>query len=215
MRQRFLPLAAGFALVALAQAGTAQGAAFGCGDLGNPFGPFDYRIVPTDSRRVVEQHHFTARVETLQQGQSSNLGGDIDYTLRAMPNHPRALMSMARLSIKEKKERPSGANYSAECYFDRAIRFVPDDPMPHLIYAIYLQEHGRPAEVKQQLKIAEELRKDPTSYDLDYNLGLLYLDVGDYERARIAAKRAYALGAPFPALKRKLKAAGKWGPDEG
>ena len=64
-------------------------------------------------------------------------------------------------------------------------------------------------EVKSQLAEAERLRGDPGSFDFDYNLGLLYFDVGDYDRATVAASRAYALGAPFDALKKKLKGVGR------
>ena len=35
-------------------------------------------------------------------------------------------------------------------------------------------------------------------------------EIGNYDRSLEAAKRAYALGAPLPALQNKLKAAGKW-----
>lgn len=207
-RAGFLPhiMAAAFAFCAA----SAHAALYGCGDLANAYGPFDYRVVPPASRNIVEAFHFTPKVEMLQGGQSGVIGGDLDYTLRAMPNHPRALLSVARLSIKQKTENPQGMHYPVECYFDRAIRFVPDDPMPHLIYAIYLKDHKRLGDVKQQLAEAERLRSDPTSYDFDYNLGLLYIDVGDYDKAAIAAQRAYSLGAPFPALMNKLKAKGKW-----
>lgn len=182
---------------------------YACGDLSNAFGPFDYRVVAPNNREVVETHHFTPQVETLRSGQSSYLGGDIDYTLRAMPNHPRALLSMVRLGQKEKTDRTQGSHFSVECYLDRAIRFAPDDPMPRLIYAMYLRPLKRTAEMRQQLDEAIRLRGEPTSSDLDYNAGLLYFELGDYDKAAAAAKRAYALGAPFPALKNKLKSVGK------
>ena len=190
-------------------AGSAQAAAYACGDLQNAFGPFDYRTVPPDNRHVVEVHHFTPQVETLRTGETGPIGSDLDYTLRVMPNHPRALMAMVRLGVKEKTERTRGSHFSVECYLDRAIRMAPDDPMPHMIYAIYLKPTKRTAEIRQQLDEAVRLRGDPTSFDLDYDLGLLYFEVGDYDKAATAAQRAYELGAPFPALKNKLKSVGK------
>lgn len=180
-----------------------------CGDLANGYGPYDYRTIPAANRTIVERVHFTSKVEMLREGATSAVGGDIDYTLRAMPNHHRALMSLVRLGMKEKTDRPAGASYTIECYFDRANRLAPDDPTPYLIYAIYLHNKKRNAEMKQALDRAASLRSNPTNFEFDYNLGLLYFDAQEYDKSAAAAKRAYALGAPFPALKNKLKSVGK------
>ena len=191
----------------------ANGAAlYGCGELysAEQFGPFDYRSIPAQPKRLVEGAHFTPTVEGLKRGKSSSLGGDIDYTLRAIPNHPRALMAMSRLGMRLKTERPVGNTHSIECYFERAIRFVPDDPMPHLLYAIYLKDRKRIADANQELANAEKLRGDVSNYDFDYNLGLVYFDVGNYEKSALHAKRAYELGASLPGLKKKLESVGKW-----
>src|SRR5437867_1540176 len=68
------------------------------GDCGNPFqnayGPFDYRTATGDQKTIVEAHHFTSEVESLHAGITGSIGAEIDYTLRAFPNHPRALMAM-------------------------------------------------------------------------------------------------------------------------
>ena len=183
-----------------------------CGELRaiGQFGPYDYRSIPGDAKYLVESAHFTPKVEGLASGNTSSIAGDLDYTLRAIPNHPRALLALTRLVTRQKTERLAGARFPAECYFDRAMRMAPDDPMPHVIYASYLKGHQRMADAKQQLAEAERLRGEPASFDFDYNLGLLYLEVGEPNKAAVAAKRAYALGAPFPALMKKLKAAGKW-----
>jgi hypothetical protein len=202
------------ALLGVAGAAHAQATlnSYICGPLNAPgqYGPFDYRTITSEVRHRVEDYHFTTDVETLRHGASSAVGGDIDYTLRVFPNSPRALLAMSRLSSKLKSERPQGAKYATECYFERAMRFTPDDPMPHLIYASYLKDRQRKNEVMQQLDQATQLRGEPTGFDLDYNLGLLYYDVGAYDKSVVAARRAYALGAPLPALMKKLKAAGKW-----
>lgn len=186
---------------------------FVCGALNPPgqFGPYDYRTVPPDVRHKVEDYHFTPLVESTKGGATgATAGGDIDYTLRAFPNNPRALLAVARYAERMKTERPSGLRFPTECYFERAIRFTPDDGMPHLLYASYLKERKRLAEARGQLDEAERLRGEPTNFDFDYNLGLMYFDVGSYDKSLEAAKRAYALGAPLPALMRKLKSAGKW-----
>ncbi len=186
---------------------------FSCGDLAPPgqYGPFDYRTAPPDVRHRVEDYHFTPDVESAKRGATgTTAGGDIDYTMRAFPNNPRALLAVARYAARMKSDRPSGLRFPAECYYERAIRFMPDDPMPHVLYAHFLNERKRTAEVRAQLDEAERLRGDPSNFDLDYNIGLLYFDIGVYDKSLDAAKRAYALGAPLPALEKKLKASGKW-----
>ena len=99
---------------------------FSCGSLQNAYGPFDYRN-DKDKLGVVEAYHFSTEVASLIKGKSGSLGGDIDYTLRAFPNHPRALMAMVQLGWREKTTKVSGAQYSVECYLHRAIRFRDDD----------------------------------------------------------------------------------------
>lgn len=185
---------------------------FACGSVGvgSGYGPFDYRTVSSEIRHRVEDYHFTPKVEASIDGNTGTFGGDVDYTLRAFPNNPRALLSISRWSLNHRTERVPGARWTTECYFERARRFQPNDPMPYVIYAAYLRDRKRMAEVRPQLDEAERLRGDQSGFDFDYNLGLLYFDVGAYEEAQTAAKRAYALGAPMPGLQKKLQAAGKW-----
>lgn len=181
-----------------------------CGELTNAYGPFDY----TDSNDkkhklpVVEQHHFNSNVEKLISGQTGYLGGDLDYTLRAFPNHHRALVAIAKLALREKTRKPRGAQYSAECYFDRAIRFKPNDGAVRTIYSNHLMKLGKPDEALVQLK--EAVNFQPENPNINYNLGLFYEQRKDYEQAKIYAKKAYELGFPLPGLKNKLMEAGKW-----
>lgn len=185
-------------------------AALGCGELQNAYGPFDYRTATKSQKNLVEGAHFTSEVETLVRGNTGYLGSDIDYTLRVFPNNPRALLAMSRLAMKEKVELPKGAHYPVECYFDRAFRMAPDDPMPRLIYGMHLKDRNRREEALSELDSAAELKKESTSYEFPYNIALIYFDLGQYEKAVEYAKQAYALGAPFPGLRNKLVAAGKW-----
>jgi Tfp pilus assembly protein PilF len=201
-----------FACVAVSPIAHAQLGAGLCGNVGpqpNQFGPFDYRTMPRDQRYLVESAHFTPTVELLTKGNTGSVGADLDYTLRAIPNHPRALLAMSRYATRLQNDRFPGSHYSSDCYFDRAMRMAPDDPMPHVLFAGYLRSKQKPADAKRELEQAEALRGNPASFDLDYNLGLLYFDLGEYDKAAVAAKRAYALGAPLPALRAKLKARGK------
>lgn len=178
-----------------------------CGDLSNSFGPFDYRTADPKDRHLVEGTHFTASVETLQRGSAGYLGGDIDYTLRAFPNHVRALVAMEKLGRKE-GERPFGARWPVACYFDRAIRFAPDDGAVRVAYAIYLSNRGASREALVQLEIARGLVGGDAS--VYYNMGLVYFDLKQYDEALEYAHRAYALGFPLPGLRNMLVKAGRW-----
>lgn len=192
-----------FATVARAQSNFSS-----CGSLDNPYGPFDYRL-QKGKLNIVEQYHFTPNVESLVSGKSStHVGGDLDYTLRASPNHHRALMAMMRLGEKLKTPQPQGLSYSVECYFERALRFRPDDGIVRMIYATYLFRNNREPEALKQLGLASESAGDnPFTH---YNIGLIYLDLKKYDQALAQAHTAYGLGFVQPALREQLKKLGKW-----
>jgi tetratricopeptide (TPR) repeat protein len=177
--------------------------------LKNPFGPFDYRIATREDKEIVEGMHFTQRVEHLVQGQTlKHAGGDIEYTLRAFPNHPRALFSMVRLGEKENREKPIGSPYTISCWFDRALRFTPNDGAVRLVFGIYLSRRGKTNEAIDQLQVARKLGGDPAN--VHYNLGLAYFDLKEYEQSLEHAHAAYELGFPLAGLRNKLKQVGKW-----
>jgi tetratricopeptide (TPR) repeat protein len=181
-----------------------------CGDLKNAFGPFDYRKRASNPAQldIVERVHFTPEVENGIKGASGSIGDDLSYTLRAWPNHHRALSAMATIALRTKAFQLRGAKYPVECWFDRAIRFTGDDAAVHAIYANYLAQVGNSKLAFEQLKIAAALA--PDSAPILYNLGLAYLQVKDYDNAVLYAKQAYAMDFPLPGLKNKLIAAGKW-----
>lgn len=170
-------------------------------------GPFDYRTAK-DKLRLVESYHFTAKVESLAGGQSGGIGADIDFTLRAFPNHPRALLAASKLARKEKTVRPSGFYHTVDCWFQRAILFKPDDAQVRLVYGIELLKDGKRDAAIEQLSVAERL--EGSNANVHYNLGLAYFDLGDYDKSLAYARTAYKLGFPLPGLRDKLTRAGKW-----
>ncbi|MYM89521.1 tetratricopeptide repeat protein [Rugamonas sp. FT82W] len=157
---------------------------------------------------VVEQYHFTPEVERLVRGASGSLGADIGYTLEHFPNHHRALAAMSKLALRDKNRKPYGAHYSIDCYFDRALRFRPDDARVHALFGGYLLGLGQSDAALEQLK--EAVRLEPGNATTHYNLGLLYFKRKDYEQARASARTAYGLGFPLPGLRNQLSAAGQW-----
>ncbi len=180
-----------------------------CGSLGNGFGPFDYRKVKGPELAIVEGEHFTPSIEGLVRGKTGLIGGDLDYTLRAFPNHHRALVTMQRLTERLKQPQAPGANWEVECYFIRAVRFVPDDTVARLLYASFLgKQKNRRDDAKRQLAQVETLAGENAL--THYNLGLVALEIGDYERALRQAWRAHEMGFPRPELRDQLRAQGRW-----
>jgi tetratricopeptide (TPR) repeat protein len=181
-----------------------------CGPLNPPgqYGPFDYRT-DGDKLPIVLGAHFTPEVESLIRGHTSSTpGGDIDYTLRAIPNNHRALISMMRLGEKEKTPQPRGSRYTVECWFERAIQFRPDDSIVRMIYSTYLNSQGRLSDAKVQLQTASTYAKD--NGFTHYNIGLHYFDLKDYDQALVQAHKAMALDFPRTELSEKLQSVGKW-----
>ena len=187
-----------------------------CGSLENGVGPYDYRT-QKKQLEIVERFHFHREVEFPTAANRRPLGGDLDYTLRASPNHHRALAAVSNLELKIRQKEGyvsrthgpmKGANYTAQCYFDRAIRFAPDDGTVRLVFGMYLVKAGENKAALTQLKVAEQL--EPDNANLHYNLGLLYFDMGDFESSLGHAKKAYALGFKLPGLRQKLQKAKKW-----
>lgn len=187
---------------------TAQSLPPGCGQIGDGYGPFDYRTHKHELK-IVEGAHFTPEVERLERGKTNTTAGsDIDYTLRASPNHHRALKAMMDLARKEKRDPPNGARYSVSCWFMRGEVYRPDDAMVKVLHGIFLLRSGKKAEAVGKLEQAASL--DSADANIQYNLGLAYFDVGQHEKALQSAHRAYAAGFPLPGLREKLKRAGKW-----
>lgn len=188
-----------------------------CGDLKNHYGPWDYNVNKV-SVGIVESGHFTPKVENLIGGRTSMTPmGDIDYTLKAVPNHHRALNAISKYEIREQqRSKQTGKPYNpyaeggltAECYFDRAMRWRPNDPNVHLIYGIHLYRLGRLDQALAAYKTSERIQ--PNSADLQYNLGLLYFEMKNYMLAKEHAKKAYQLGYPLPGLRKKLAGVSQW-----
>ena len=181
----------------------------GCGNLANAFGPWDYRSDRGEPLTLVESAHFTPNVEALIRGQSSTvIGQDLDYTLRAFPNHHRALVAAARYADRSKSNQPPGMHYSIDCWFERAVRFKPDDFTARMLYGDWLAKHKRRDEALKQLAFVQARAGDNAF--VHYNLGLVYLELGEHEAALQQAHQALALGMPRQELKNALQSTGKW-----
>jgi tetratricopeptide (TPR) repeat protein len=193
----------------LAPCGSAYAQLFGeCGSLRNHFGPFDYRTAPKNQLELVEDYHFTPSVENLTKGASGLVGQDLTYTLRVFPNHHRALASISKLAQREKNRKPRGSQFTVDCWFERALQFAPNDAHVYLLYGIDLARVGKHRNAVAVLEKSLELTAD--NVNTQYNLGLAYFEIGEYEKSLAFAKQAYAGGFPLLGLKNKLQKAGKW-----
>ena len=179
-----------------------------CGPLENHFGPFDFRTANKQLLNLVEGPHFNPGVESLTKRSTSYFADDISYTLRVFPNHHRALITIQRLADREMTDKPEHAQYSIECYFDRAVRFQPSDQIVRMLFAGYLIKKNLLVNAEAQL--IEAIMLAPENPFTQFNVGLLFLDMKNYERAVAQAHRAADLGLARTELKERLMAAGKW-----
>lgn len=179
-----------------------------CQGKGQGFGPFDYTNPEHrgEPLSLVHSGHFDDKVERLEVGISGKVLPDLDYTLRAFPNHHRALWALIRYYLEK---RPYDDNIpKPECYLQRAINFKKGDGNVWMLFGNYLYKLGKKEQALQYYDNA--LKIMPQSAELHYNMGLLYTDMGRYQEAVSHAKQAYALGYPLPGLRNKLKREGQW-----
>jgi tetratricopeptide (TPR) repeat protein len=176
-----------------------------CTGLPSNYGPFDYTNYDHKKNKlgIVERYHFSPRISALHNidKKAKNLYQNIDYTLRAFPNHHKALNSMMRLRLNSKR----WFGTPMECYFKRAVTINKGDGISHLLFAIYLHRLGKYKDAEVEYKKAEKLTH---STELYYNYGLLLANLKRYKEAVPYAEKAYRRGYPFPGLKDQLKRAG-------
>jgi len=191
-----------------------------CGELTNNYGPFDYRDwkdIPFDNLgantknnlQLVVGAHFVPECEALVKCKRGSIASDIEYTLRAFPNHHRALVAFQRYGEKMNSPKPADAKRSVDCYYERALRFRPDDTIARLLYVNYLLKNQREPEAKQHFAQAQQSAPTDNPFT-QYNLGRVAFELKDYETAQRQAEIAQKLGLEQPALEQQLRSIGKW-----
>ena len=181
-----------------------------CAGENENFGPFDYlqRQSLQAQLNIVESYHFTPDIEQLRKGKTGTSSlGDIDYTLRAWPNHHRALYSVVQYRINTFKQNNHLRFPPAECYLQRAMKFSPEDATVHMLYGILLQRLDYREQALKEYEKAREI--DPNNVQVKYNLALLLVELRRYTEAKAYADELYGRGFPLPGLKDNLKAAGQ------
>jgi len=155
--------------------------------------------------RTVEHYHVVPAEEKIRTKFYSAARGDVDFVLRYFPNHPKGLLLMAQMCADGVTQ-----HCDMDVVFDKAIAINPNVAGTYVTQGVYLHRIKRYREAIASYQRA--LAIDPNSLNGHYNLGLAYLETKQYDLANQEAQRAYALGAPFPGLRDRLKQSGQWKP---
>jgi tetratricopeptide (TPR) repeat protein len=129
---------------------------------------------------------------------------DIDFILRYYPNHPQALLLLVQLCNEP------GQRCDLDLIFESAIAINPSAAGTYVTQGVYLHRVKRYADAIKAYKSALSL--NPSSVNAHYNLGLAYIETKQYVLANEEAGHAYALGAPLPGLRDRLKQLKQWKP---
>ena len=164
-------------------------------------------------KNKVEGAHFTEIVRRGIDGVSGSLVSEFDYVLRIYPNHPQALLLMAKNQMKPGYSSSVHGRRDRfwpekECYFKRAVTLLPADPAVFHVIAIFYHQQDKLDIAKRNYDKALALAKQ--NPEIHYNAGLLYLDLGNAPEALKHAKKAYASGYPLQGLKNRLIAQKAW-----
>ncbi len=115
---------------------------------------------------------------------------------------------MERLSKKLKTENVPGVDWPMECWYVRAFKIVPNDLVVRVLYSIYLTNRNRADDAIRQLQVVGDGLWDNPG--MEYNIGLMYFDLKQYDDSLRHAQRAYELGYPLDGLRKMLEKAGRW-----
>jgi len=163
-----------------------------------------YDPINTHYLDMVTGAHVDKMEQRYKKGQFDWVWSDLEYTLKRVPNHPRALLKLVTFSREYKKITPA----VADDYFQKAIKFNPDEPNTRVIYGFHLQKYPQLDKAIEQYEIALKLK--PNHAQGHYNLALALIDKGELEKAKKHAKEAYNLGYPLEGAKERLIELNAW-----
>ncbi len=126
--------------------------------------------------------------------------------LRADPSSPvYPNMAVTVAQIREAMGKPE----EAEEVLQRGIKAQPKRPEAYVMLALLDRKQHKLAQSRDVLQQADEATAG-TSSEIQYNLGLINLELGDGAAAHANALKAYGHGYPLPGLKNLLRKAGRW-----
>jgi len=127
------------------------------------------------------------------------------FTLQRMPvSHPMRAEIAARMGLIFGE---LGQQDAAVQHFDLAIEGCPSCGVGYEAKSMFLKSQGQLAAARDVLEAGDKA-VDGSSAQIHYFLGLVLLDLKDFDAASAQARRAYALGYPLPGLRDLLAKAG-------
>jgi len=167
-------------------------------------------------------HHWCASIHFLNRARSeadpkvhdfllSRANEDATYSFdRTDPKsfvYPDMAVTVAQ--IRDAKGKPD----QAEAILRKGMLAQPKRSEPYVMLAMLKRKQHKLSEARDVLKQADEVTAGE-SPEVQYNLGLINLELGDTAAARANARKAYQLGYPLPGLKNLLRKKGQWGAED-
>lgn len=169
----------------------------------NYFGKIDPNLI-----RNVEKNHLRPALSRLESGDLYDQSGrrrdkhfewakgDLDFVLRYIPNHPKALEAMGELCLQW------GKSEIGIDYYMKAIDAFPRVSYSYEGFGLYLLKLGQIRDAVKAFELGVKL--EPNAPAGHYNLALAYYKNGNIEQAEEHAKRAKDLGSDVSKLEALL-----------
>jgi tetratricopeptide (TPR) repeat protein len=177
-----------------------------------PSGPYDYllRKKYLGPLFTTEEYHLTPTILNLQKDTTTSAINEIQYSLMTWPNHHKALYAAYQYRLKSRGKWGQRLNAATpvECHLQRAAKFSPRDPVPHMLHGLLLHDFEKYPQALQSFRKANRLL--PNDVITLYNMGLTLVKLENYEEAMQVAKEVYSTDFPLQGLKNMLVRAGQW-----
>ena len=170
-------------------------------------GPLDYRTHPSqdaEARRGLPLH---AQGRDAAQGTEQHDRWRPRVHAERHPEPPARPAHHGEYFKRTRAGRDAGNGDGPACWFDRAVAYRPDDPTVRILYADELLKQGKRNEVLSQLQVAEEHASE--SATMHYNLGLLYLDLKDFDRSVEHARQGLRAGSAASRAEEQARTSGQ------
>jgi tetratricopeptide (TPR) repeat protein len=135
---------------------------------------------------------------------------EILFTYRGLPAGsmiiPLSHIALGQICMERNEPKCAIDNLS------QAVTLDPKDPSAYSALAIVYRREQKLALARDTLLKGDQATEGKSA-EIHYNLGLIYLDLGDSDHALEQAHAAYRLGHPLPGLRNRLQRMGKWRPD--
>jgi len=130
-----------------------------------------------------------------------------DVTDPLSPVYPNMAVTIAQ--IRDALGKPD----QAVTVLQKSIHAQPKRPEPYVLLAMMDRKQHKLSDARDVLQQADEMTGG-ASAEVQYNLGLINLELGDTAAARANARSAYGLGYPLPGLKNLLRRKGQWSTED-